>query len=261
MSGRQPNRDIFNSRLNANFDWNKLLEFSDFSSDEQKHLLQVYSLLLGGILVTALGSFTGVQLTPYVNPHLINIMGFLGALGALFYIRYRHAVDPPYIGKGASREEVAAFGGFSFSTGVSMVHLISAALVIQPALIFTALLGAGAIFAALSLSALLARRRSYFFLGSTLGTMLVYLFFARLAALWIPSQLLFNVLTWSGLLMGLGYTLFDTQVMAESMREGNRNVVTHGLALYMDAVQLFSHLLVILMDKDNKEKKRKRNRD
>eukprot|EP01057_Protomagalhaensia_wolfi_P002739 Protomagalhaensia_wolfi_Nauph_80__2738@NODE_2864_length_963_cov_277_525974_g2247_i0_p1_GENE_NODE_2864_length_963_cov_277_525974_g2247_i0NODE_2864_length_963_cov_277_525974_g2247_i0_p1_ORF_typecomplete_len257_score21_05Bax1I/PF01027_20/2_4e26SLATT_3/PF18184_1/0_24SLATT_3/PF18184_1/4e02Phage_holin_8/PF16931_5/0_042BT1/PF03092_16/0_074ArAE_2_N/PF10337_9/0_25_NODE_2864_length_963_cov_277_525974_g2247_i062832 len=253
--------NLFNSSFLENLDWSKLFDFRDFSPDEQKHLLQVYTLLLAGALITAGGSYTGIQLTSLVSVGLVELIGILGTLGSLVYIQYRHATDVPHHGKGASPEQVLAFGGFSFSTGLTLVGLLLHTLIVDPRLLFTALLGSVAIFTSLTLSSLLSQRRSYFFLGSILGSLTSYMLLASLASIFIPSRFLFNVLVWGGLLGGIGYTLVDTQVMAESVRRGNRNAVIHGLTLYMDVVRLFVYLLSILLDRresrDNDRRKRR----
>lgn len=242
-----------------NLDWSKILDFRNFTPDEQKQLFQVYSLLLAGILVTAAGSYTGIQLSTLLSVGAIETIGFIASLACLAYLYYRNATDIPHYGKGATTEEVAAFGGFSFSTGFTLVGLLLHAMIFDPRIMFTAILGTAAIFTSLTLSALLSQRRSYFFLASFLGSLTTYLLFASIAGIFIPSRFLFNFLTWGGLIAGIGYTLVDTQLMAESIRRGNRNAVTHGMGLYLDAIRVFVYLLSILLSRED-DRRRDRNR-
>eukprot|EP01055_Gregarina_sp_Pseudo9_P002604 Gregarina_sp_Pseudo_9__2603@NODE_2864_length_846_cov_32_209418_g2621_i0_p1_GENE_NODE_2864_length_846_cov_32_209418_g2621_i0NODE_2864_length_846_cov_32_209418_g2621_i0_p1_ORF_typecomplete_len257_score39_78Bax1I/PF01027_20/1e26BT1/PF03092_16/1_3e03BT1/PF03092_16/0_038SLATT_3/PF18184_1/0_41SLATT_3/PF18184_1/6_8e02DUF3754/PF12576_8/4_2e02DUF3754/PF12576_8/4_2DUF2070/PF09843_9/4_4_NODE_2864_length_846_cov_32_209418_g2621_i02772 len=243
----------------ANLDWSKLFEFRNFTPDEQRQLFNVYSLLLAGVLTTAAGSFTGIQLSAWLSVGAIEFVGFLASIACLGYIQYRNATEIHQYGKGASTEQVLAFGGFSFSTGFTLIGLLLHAMFFDPRLLFTALLGTAAIFTSLTLSALLSRRRSYFFLSSILGSLSFYLLFASIAGIFIPSRLLFNFITWGGLASGIGYTLVDTQLMAESIRRGNRNAVTHGLSLYMDAVRVFVYLLSIILKRED-DRRRDRGR-
>eukprot|EP01054_Gregarina_sp_Poly1_P010337 Gregarina_sp_Poly_1__10336@NODE_733_length_6558_cov_196_911416_g76_i2_p2_GENE_NODE_733_length_6558_cov_196_911416_g76_i2NODE_733_length_6558_cov_196_911416_g76_i2_p2_ORF_typecomplete_len293_score19_80Bax1I/PF01027_20/2_9e24DUF4781/PF16013_5/2_3e02DUF4781/PF16013_5/0_38Phage_holin_8/PF16931_5/2_3e03Phage_holin_8/PF16931_5/0_095SLATT_3/PF18184_1/0_82SLATT_3/PF18184_1/5_8e02_NODE_733_length_6558_cov_196_911416_g76_i2121999 len=251
-------RNAFASNFFENLDWSKILDFRNFTPDEQRQLLNVYSLLLAGILVTALGSITGIHLTSWLSVGAVELIGLLASVASVFYIHYRNATEIRQYGKGASIEQVAAFGGFSFSTGLTLVGLLLHAMFFDPRILFTALLGATAIFTSLTFSALLSPRRSYFFLSSVLGTLTTYLLFASLAGIFIPSSFLFSFLTWGGLIGGIGYTLVDTQIMSESIRQGNRNAVTHCLMLYMDAIRVFVYLLSILLRREeNRERRRK----
>jgi len=56
------------------------------------------------------------------------------------------------------------------------------------------------------------------------------------------------------------FILYDTHLIMEKFRMGDRDYVWHALTLFMDLVSIFKHLLILLADKEqsarNKNKRR-----
>ena len=55
---------------------------------------------------------------------------------------------------------------------------------------------------------------------------------------------------YGGLLLFCGFILYDTQLIIERRRRGDRDYVWHSLMLFVDFVDVFRHILVILMQKE-----------
>jgi len=60
---------------------------------------------------------------------------------------------------------------------------------------------------------------------------------------------------WLGLVIFCGFVLYDTQLIIEKANHGNRDYVRDALELFLDFVQLFIRIAIILA----KDKKKKRN--
>eukprot|EP00168_Porphyra_purpurea_P002267 TRINITY_DN1261_c0_g1_i13.p3 TRINITY_DN1261_c0_g1~~TRINITY_DN1261_c0_g1_i13.p3 ORF type:complete len:120 (-),score=56.59 TRINITY_DN1261_c0_g1_i13:149-508(-) len=101
-------------------------------------------------------------------------------------------------------------------------------------------------FGALSASAVLARRRSYLFLGGGLGAALSALVVVSLASAWLRSSAAFGVELWGGLLVFCGFVLYDTQRMIERAHEGDRDAKRHALELFQDLFAMVVRVAVIL---------------
>ena len=55
---------------------------------------------------------------------------------------------------------------------------------------------------------------------------------------------------YGGLLLFCGFILYDTQLIIERRRRGDKDYVWHSLMLFVDFVDVFRHILVILMQKE-----------
>ncbi|CAI8050564.1 Probable Bax inhibitor 1 [Geodia barretti] len=119
----------------------------------------------------------------------------------------------------------------------------------------TAFLGSCAIFGSLSLAALYAERRSMLFLGGFLIyglNMLVMMLFFNI--LFLGSYMVFQLDVYGGLILFCGFVLFDTQLIVERFNNGDNDYVRHSLDLFLDFINIFRRLLVILASKEKKRK-------
>jgi len=115
------------------------------------------------------------------------------------------------------------------------------------------------IFASFTGVALFAPDGQYLFLGGTLLSGLSTLFWLGLINLFFQSQLLFQVYIWGGLLLFCGFIVWDTQMIIEKKRRGDGDFIGHSLDLFIDFMQVFRKVLILLMQKDdNSNKKRRR---
>jgi FtsH-binding integral membrane protein len=129
-----------------------------------------------------------------------------------------------------------------------MGPLLKSVIDINPSIIVTALVGTAVIFGSYTLSAVFAKRGSWFFLGGTLMTILNSLL------LLVPANLFFVYLLsqgnmYLGLLVMCGCILFDILLIIEKERNGDRDFVTHSMNFFLDFINIFRRLLVILTGK------------
>jgi FtsH-binding integral membrane protein len=134
-------------------------------------------------------------------------------------------------------------------SGVLLGPLLSVAVAIDPSIIVTALLGTMVIFGSFSLSAIFAERGCWLYLGGILTTVLSSLTMLSLANLFFASHLLFKFQLYVGLLALCGFVLYDTQLIIEKRRHGNKDFVSHALDLFIDFFDIFKSLVFILCEK------------
>uniref|UniRef100_A0A8V0ZUC5 Transmembrane BAX inhibitor motif containing 6 n=1 Tax=Gallus gallus TaxID=9031 RepID=A0A8V0ZUC5_CHICK len=127
----------------------------------------------------------------------------------------------------------------------------------QPSIIPTAFLGTAAIFGCFSLSALYARRRSFLYLGGFLLSGLTLLLLSSLLNALLGSVWLFTANLYVGLMLMCGFVLFDTQLIIEKAESGDKDYIWHCVDLFLDFVNIFRELLMILGVNENKKKEKK----
>lgn len=219
----------------------------------QKHLQKVYSTLTCAIAVMALGAFC--DMVYGFGGIITNLIAF-GCLMALV------AVQPT---PSNLNNRYAYLATFAFCQGAGLGDLLSLALMINPAIIFTALLGTSLVFGSFSLAALTTQRRSYLFLGGYLSSAILGFMALRLVG-WITGigAIAYSIELYLGLLVFSGYVLFDTQLIVERASAGDFDHVKHALDLFVDFVAILVRVVIILMKnqerRDSNERKDKRRR-
>jgi FtsH-binding integral membrane protein len=78
--------------------------------------------------------------------------------------------------------------------------------------LLTAFLGATCVFICFTVSAVLAPRRSYLFLGGYLSSVISFMFLTSFVNLFVRSTVVPDINLYLGLFVFCGYVLFDTQV-------------------------------------------------
>ena len=160
-------------------------------------------------------------------------------------------------------KRTAMLCGFGFLKGASIGPLMSALIFIDPAIIMTALMGTITIFICFSLSALVAKRSSYLYLGGILSSALSLMFFLSLANMFFGSVHLYNLQLYGGLMVFSGFVIFDTQLVLEKTIMGDRDFAGHAANLFVDFVAIFIRLAIIIAkmnEKKSDNKKRNGNR-
>uniref|UniRef100_A0A095AH16 Bax inhibitor 1 n=1 Tax=Schistosoma haematobium TaxID=6185 RepID=A0A095AH16_SCHHA len=142
-----------------------------------------------------------------------------------------------------------------FSAGIGFGPLLQALSVISPDTIPTALLGTALIFVSFTLTALFTRKRYYIYLGAGLMSAISLLTTFSFMNLFIRSPAIYNAELYIGLAIFCAFVIFDTQLIVEKRRNGDTDFVWHTLDLFIDFVEIFRHLLIIL------NSKRRRDRD
>ncbi|XP_063603967.1 probable Bax inhibitor 1 [Penaeus indicus] len=176
----------------------------------------------------------------------------LGAIGALIWLTIT-----PYDGKN-QLQRLSLLGAFAFLTGCNLGPLLNLAVMVNPTLVLQALLGTSVVFACFSLSALYAPRGHYLYLGGTLMSALSTLFWLSMLNFFFGSRLLFQVNLYIGLAVMCGFIVYDTQLIVEKARRGDKDYVMHSVELFIDFVAVFKRLLIILTDKEAQSKRKNR---
>merc|ERR1711973_306882 len=122
-----------------------------------------------------------------------------------------------------------------------------------------ALLLSTVIFASFSGAALFAPDGQYLFLGGTLISGLSALFWMGLANLFFQSQMLFQIHMWLSLGLFCGFIMWDTQMIILKKRRGDGDFIAHSLDLFIDFIQIVRHIIVLLINKEDRDKKKRRN--
>jgi len=145
----------------------------------------------------------------------------------------------------------------AFTEGVVIAPLIAHTLNLDPAIVSTAFLGTTLVFACFSGAALLSERRSYLYIGGMLSSGLSILVTLSFLNFFFRSMFMFNIQLYLGLVVFCGFVVFDTQLIVEKSVMGDKDFVGHALELFLDFINIFVRLLIIL-SKDKKEKKSNR---
>ncbi|CAF2031268.1 unnamed protein product [Rotaria magnacalcarata] len=131
---------------------------------------------------------------------------------------------------------------------------------VDPQIVMTAFLLTTTMFACLTLSALVTRKRTYLYLGGILGTGTSIMLLLSLMNIFGRSQLIFNINLHFGLVIVCGYILYDTQLIVERTSNGDMNYVKHAILLFIDMVDLFVRILIILFENSQSKNKKSNNR-
>lgn len=173
--------------------------------------------------------------------------GFLSAIGALVCFILL-MMTPDDNGKGL-KLRVGYLLGFTSLTGVGMGPLLEHVILVDPNIIVTALVATSVVFICFSICAMLSERGQWLYLGGTLMSLLTTLMVLSIANLFFGAKWIYQTQLYLGLLAMCGFVLFDTQLIIEKRRMGNKDFVAHSLDLFIDFIGIFRRLLIILTQK------------
>lgn len=180
--------------------------------------------------------------------------GLLSGVGSLIFMMML-AFSPDYEGKDGKR--FAYLNGLALCTGLSTGPLIELVADIDPSIVVSALLYTFVIFTCFSFCALFARDGKFLFLGGPLlSVMSTMLLTSILNSLLFRSAFLAYVHIVLGVLVMSAFILYDTHLVMEKARRGDRDYVWHSVMLFVDLVSLFKHILVLLADKEQSNRNR-----
>jgi len=226
------------SRVN----WEAVANKYPITPEIRQHLVNVYTTLSMAILSATLGSVF------FLKTHLGGTLSFFAAILCIVWL----VITP--------REEVnkrlAILCGFAFLKGCSIGPLIESVIEIDPAIVTSAFLGTSCIFLCFSATAYFAERRSYLFLGGFLSSALSALCLLSFVNIFFRSLAVFNLQVYGGLLLFCGFVIFDTQLIIEKAANGSKDYVWDSLELFLDFLNIFVRLLIILAKNSGKKSKR-----
>jgi len=234
------------SMLSRNVKLETLFANTDIDDRVRTHLAKVYSTLGMALGAAAIGAAVDM----YVK--LGGILSSLAMVGLMIYL----ALDQ---NKTEYPRRIAVLAGFGFLQGLSLGPLMSHTLHVDPSIVVTAFLATTTIFACFTVAALMAKRRSYLYLGGILSSALSALLLLSVVSMFTANPFVRSVHLYLGLFMFCGYILFDTQVIIEKVSAGDADYVWHSVELFVDFVAVFVRIVVILLEfSDSKKKKDER---
>lgn len=211
------------------------------------HLKNVYACLTMSAMAAAAGAYVDMY-TELLSAGLLTIIAATGFLIALM-----HTSD-----NGKNRKmRIGFLLGFAFCSGLGMGPLLSLAVQINPNIVVTALVATVLIFTSFSIVSLTAQRGYYLYLGGTLMSFLSTLLLLSIANILFGSQLIFQAYLYIGLFLMCGFILYDTQVIVEKRRNGDRDFVTHTVDLFIDLVGVFRRLVIILSQREDQKRNKR----
>ncbi|CAM9590067.1 unnamed protein product [Chrysoparadoxa australica] len=229
-----------------NRDFTGIWKAADLSPAVQSHVVHVYQALAATVLMASCGAMLHMQ------THLGGICTAIASMLTLGWL----GRDQDNENETKRMSILLLFGLFK---GMTVGGIVEAAMIIDPALVLIALVATTTVFVCFSLAALVAKRRSYLYLGGILGSAIAIMTLASLANLYFRSPWLMNVNLYGGLVVFSGYVVLDTQLIIEKADLGSRDFAWHAAELFVNFMALFVRVLIILMK--NAEKKNKRGRN
>jgi len=213
--------------------------------DVRIHLKNVYTTLTLALLTAVVG----VIVNHLFSLHTFHLIFTIGVFGLIFAL---HSTPP---GRNTEKRRLTYLFALSFLIGITTGPLISYVAIKDPSVVFNAYIITLVVFGSFSLAALYADSTKFLglggFLASALLCLLVTSFFSRYAAV-------HSVIIWGGLIINSLFILYDTQLIAEKRRRGDTDYIQHTLQLFIDFVNIFRYLLIILKDRSDNERRRRR---
>ncbi|CAD7082027.1 unnamed protein product [Hermetia illucens] len=218
-----------------------------FEPEVRYHLARVYSCLTATTILATVGAV--LHISGYLECGLITALGSLAFIIALHFIR-----DD---GKNFYTR-LGLLLGFGFCSGQTLGPLLQFVIAVNPQIVINALVGTCIVFLSFSLSALLAERGKFLFLGGILVSILSTMALLSLFNMFLNSYTLNQAQLYVGLGVMSAFILYDTQAIIEKRRMGNTDCVQHSLDLFFDLISIFRRLLVILTQKEERDRRNKR---
>ena len=243
--------DVFHRVFDGVPSLSAALDANDVSPKVQSHLKRVYGIMSLMLFSTSIGSAFYLS-NPFAVSSFLTTIATFGALFLLVSSTDKR-VTPFRLG-------LSCF--FGLAQGYSIGSLVDVALRVDPAIVPIALSSTIVVFACFGLSAALSPRRSYFYLGGVLSSAVSVLFWMRLASYFFGgAQTMLSIDVYVGLLIFVAYVVFDTQLVIERASAGVKDPVGDAITFYLDFVNIFVRLLIVLIKQREKKQKDKRRKN
>jgi len=223
------------------------LQFGRLEKTVKSHLTKVYTTMGLALIACAVGSYI----------HLINLFtaGLLTFIAMFAGVIALMGMAPTNENSG---KRFAIMMGVAVTCGINQGPLLKVVISIDPSIVMTAFLATSLVFVCFSVASLLSPDRKWLALGGVLFSAISWLFIFGLLNLFFQSQLIYELKLYIGLAVFCGYVLYDTQVIVEKRRAGDDDYIGHCLLLFLDFVNIFRHILVLLTNKEIKRENRKK---
>ena len=209
------------------------------------HLKNVYATVAAGVGVATLGAMIHL----FTNILRANFFLTLASIGLMFAL-----ISTPHTREN-QKKRLGYFLAFCGLNGISMGPLLERVIAIDPSIVLTAFLSTTIVFGCFTMAALKAPTTKFIHLGGTLAS-------ASLILLFAVFFVNYQVILWAGLALSVGFVLYDTQMIVEKSRMGDNDYVWHAVEIFIDFVNMFRYIMILLADKENRrENENRRKRD
>ena len=211
-------------------------------AQEQSFVTKVFNWMFMGLGASAVSAFVFASNPEYMRVLYSNQFLYWGlALGLLALVWYLTA----NITKMSFQAATISFFIYALLNGV----LLSSILVIYTsASLFTTFFVAAATFAAMALYGA-TTKKDLTGMGSMLFMALLGLIIASVVNMFLRSDMMSTIISYAGVLIFVGLTAYDVQKIKRIGQSANYHpnyAITGALALYLDFINLFLHLLRIM---------------
>lgn len=222
-------------------------KFDHLETRVQRHLKKVYGTLAISMLTAAAGAYVHL----FTNLLQAGLLTAIGSIGMMIWLAATSHT------KENEMKRLGIFMGFTFLCGISLGPLLDFVITIDPSIITTALMGTSLIFISFSVAALYNTNRTFLFMGGFLLSALSWMCLLTLMNIFFQSRMIYDFNVYGGLLVFCGFVLYDTQLIVEKARSGDDDYIWQCVDLFLDFINIFRRLLIILANKEGDKKKRR----
>lgn len=201
-----------------------------------------------GSLVATSAMVAGMLRSPAILRASSNWMLVLVSLPVSFFCMYKMHTTPNTPDNNLARH--LYWLGLNASVGFSLVPLIymSELLVVRDAFLLTS-----GVFGGLGMVAYNSRDDAFLGMSGILGAGLGGIAVIGLANMFLQSNALFNIWLYAGLALFTGMVLYDLkEIQNKAKRLPNFDPMTQSIGIYLDFINIFVRILMILQNRKNK---------
>jgi FtsH-binding integral membrane protein len=212
--------------------------------DVRDHLKNVYGTLTICLMTAVVGAVTNW----FLNLHSFHFLFSIGIFGLTFAIV---GTTPTQYNE---KKRLSYLFALAFLVGCTTGPLVEYVGAQDPSIVFNAYIITMIVFGCFSLAALHAPSTKFLHLGGILSSALLCLF---ITALFARNAYVHSLIIWGGLAVNCGFVVYDTQLIAEKRRRGDIDYIWHTVELFIDFVNIFRYLLIILKEKNDRSNRRR----
>jgi len=222
------------------------------SKQMQSHLRNVYATVTLAMSSAAIGGT--ISFVTRLSVGLAFVAGLADILLILWLFSVHHSPE-------TVRKRLLILLSAGFCSGISLGPLLGVAVAIKPQLIVTAVALTATTFAGFTAAALFSKPGKYLHIGGICMSALGFLTIGSLVNIFFRSSAFFTMELYIGLAIFCGFIVYDTQAIIVKRMAGDTDFIAHALDLFMDAIGVFRHILVILLRREDQDDRRRRRRN
>ena len=218
-----------------------LFNTHNISKKTSEHLYNVYSTMCQGLLITGITCFLGTYALNIIMKLFIPLI--ISTVVLSMYMVF----------SGNDKNKMNLFYLFSGLEGLTLSPLVYSAHLMDSTLVPGALSLTVITFGTFTYISMQTNKRDVLYLGGILSTVLTVFCVMSLVNLFLHSPLLLKIDIYLGLVLFCFYVIYDTQMVIQEFENGKNDVVFHAMTFYLDFLNIFIRILIILM-KNSKKK-------